>query len=359
MHIKKKIAIISHSLGRGGAERFAALLSFILSDLGYEIHNIVINENVDYEYSGTMYNLGEICKTDNRILRPLRKGLLLKKYLAKHNIGTVIDNRSRNIFLREWFAKKTFGNAKRIYVVHNYNIKDYLPESVFLARLLYADAEKLVCVSKAIESLIKQKYGLQNTITIYNPAEFPQISPVITTGLPEKYLLFFGRLEEKSKNFSLMLEAFALSKVFEKDYKLVIMGDGPDKESIEDKIKELQLEAYTQLIPYQKNPFAYVSKARFTVLTSRYEGFPMSIIESLALQTPVIAVDCTSGPSEIIQNEKNGLLVPNYNPTALANAISLLAEDEILYDICKNNAVKSIGHLSVQNISAQWKQILQ
>ena len=84
----------------------------------------------------------------------------------------------------------------------------------------------------------------------------------------------------------------------------------------------------------------------------------MSIIESLALKTPVIAVNCKSGPAEIIQNRQNGLLVPNYDSEALANAIKLLVEDSYLYDICKKNAVPSIWHLSISNISAQWEQIL-
>ena len=84
----------------------------------------------------------------------------------------------------------------------------------------------------------------------------------------------------------------------------------------------------------------------------------MSIIESLALSTPVVAVNCNSGPAEVIQNEWNGLLVENYNPNALAKAMERLINDVDLYDICKANALKSVQHLSVENISKQWNQIL-
>jgi glycosyltransferase involved in cell wall biosynthesis len=59
-----------------------------------------------------------------------------------------------------------------------------------------------------------------------------------------------------------------------------------------------------------------VQNARFTVLTSHYEGFPMSMVESLALGTPVVTVDCNSGPREIVIDEYNGLLVENYNVKA-------------------------------------------
>jgi glycosyltransferase involved in cell wall biosynthesis len=71
-----------------------------------------------------------------------------------------------------------------------------------------------------------------------------------------------------------------------------------------------------------------------------------------------VSVNCNSGPAEVIQNEYNGLLVENYNPNALANAMERLINDEDLYHICKANAIKSVQHLSVENISKQWNQIL-
>jgi glycosyltransferase involved in cell wall biosynthesis len=85
----------------------------------------------------------------------------------------------------------------------------------------------------------------------------------------------------------------------------------------------------------------------------------MSIIESLALGVPVVSVDCQSGPAELIRNEHNGLLVPNHNAAALAQAIGRFARDTNLYDICRNNAAASVAHLSVDNIAAQWQQILE
>ena len=84
----------------------------------------------------------------------------------------------------------------------------------------------------------------------------------------------------------------------------------------------------------------------------------MSIVESLALGTPVISVDCNSGPREIIQNEFNGLLVENHNIKALAKAINRFADDDKLYDFCKSNVAESVKHLSLKNISEQWKNLL-
>lgn len=354
---KSKIAIISNSLGSGGAERFASVLGLMLERLGHEIHHVVIEDAVDYEYAGQLYNLGKACNNDGAFKRKINKGILLKRYLAAHQIDTVIDNRSRNIFIREVLARWIYARRKKIYIVHSFSLKEYFPASRFLARWLYKDANRLLCVSKAIETEIQKKYGLRNTATVYNPVHLPGTHKAPAEN-QDKYFLFFGRLDEKVKNFTLMLEAFSISHAYTKGLRLLIMGNGPDRDFIQKEIAKWNLQPHVTLVPFQNDPYGFVENAQFTILTSRHEGFPMAIIESLALGTPVISVDCQSGPAEIIQNGQNGLLVRNHDAHELAHAIATFAEEGNLYDICKQNAAASVAHLSVENISRQWQQIL-
>ncbi|NNT72788.1 glycosyltransferase [Flavobacterium sp. IMCC34852] len=353
-----KIAIVSASLGVGGAERFAGLLSMMLQDLGYEVHHLIILDVVDYDYEGELVNLGKLFVKEKGIFRAIKKGKYIAKYLAENKIDTIIDNRSRPMILREIFTKWIYGNRQTYFMIHSANLEMYIPKSCFWANYLYRNATKLICVSKGIEESIKNKYLLNNTQTIYNPVVVTESVMEKPKHLPEKYLLFFGRLEENIKNFTLLLIAFSKSKVYENGVKLVIIGDGADKDFILAKIDILKLSDSVEMLPFQKNITPYIQHAHSTVLTSYFEGFPLSIVESLAVGTPVISVDCETGPKEIIQNNFNGLLVENHNEQALAEAIKKLFEDNNLYQNCKNNAKKSVEHLSLTTIAQQWQELL-
>ncbi len=112
-------------------------------------------------------------------------------------------------------------------------------------------------------------------------------------------------------------------------------------------------------LPFENNPYKYIRKAKYVVLTSHYEGFPMVIPESLICGTPVISVDCNSGPKEIIDHKVNGLLVENYNVLAFTEAMNSFIFDEALYKRCKQNAEKSAQHLSIDCIGMQWQKLLE
>lgn len=358
MNTNNKIAIVSASLGIGGAERFASLLSFILSDLGYEVHNLIITDKVDYQYRGELINLGEIFRSEKGIFKSLKKGKFINDYLARNDINIIIDNRSRPFFHREIFTKIIYSNRKKVFIVHSSNLEMYLSGFAFGAKYLYKNADKLVCVSKAIEEKLKKEFGFNNTQTIYNPVLISKNSYDKPVGLPENYFLFFGRIEENVKNFSLLLDSYKKSSVYERNFKLVIIGDGSDKELINTKIKALGLSSDVLLLPFVSDIQPYIQHAFCTLLTSHFEGFPMAIIESLAVGTPVISVDCPTGPSEIIQNRLNGLLVPNYDVEAFSRAMQAMIDENDLYQSCKMYAQKSVEHLSLDKIALQWKKLL-
>jgi glycosyltransferase involved in cell wall biosynthesis len=359
MKNNNKIAIVSASLGVGGAERFASLLGLMLHNLGYQVHHIIILDFVSYDYQGELVNLGQLFANEKGVFRAIKKGKYMANYLHENQIDTIIDIRSRPMLMRELFTKWIYGNRKTYFMIHSSDIEMYLPKSVFWAKYLYQKATQLVFVSNEIEQKVKEKYGFTNTTTIYNPIVFTEAVFEKPMNTPLSYFIFFGRLEDKIKNLTLLVEAYEISKLQEKNIYLLLVGDGTDKEAIWDKIKSKNLEDFVQLLPFQKDIVPYIQNAKATVLTSYFEGFPMSLVESLAVGTPVISVDCETGPREIVQNKINGLLVENQSAKALAEAMNLMIEDENLYQNCKNNAKKSVEHLSLTTITQQWQNLLK
>ncbi|MGE5942860.1 MAG: glycosyltransferase [Flavobacteriales bacterium] len=356
----KKICIVTTSLGSGGAERFGGILSQMLFRLNYEVHILTIKSISDFEYSGKIFNLEAAL---NGSKSKLKKAQVLKRYFNDVKFDVIIDNRTRNKFFKEYIIYKYLFKAQKIIpIIHSYNTHNYIPSSPILAKILYSNVYKIVCVSKKIKEKIVKDYNFKHIINIYNPVDFKTIVEKLNKQGGEKndirYILFFGRIQEKPKNLSLLVKAYNNSELMKKNVLLYFLGNGEDVTLIKEIVKALSLTNYVVFLPFTSNPYPYVKEALFTVLTSRYEGFPLSLIESLACGTPVISVDCNSGPSEVIKHRENGLLIENHNVNALSSAMDELIDNESLYVHLKQNASKSVKHLQVDNITMQWKKII-
>ena len=356
-----KIAIITSSLGGGGAQKSSANLSFVLSKLDYDVHIISILNQIDYEYQGKLLNLGKLKDQNDSIFGKIKRFRLFYNYLKSENFDYIIDSRARPTFFKQLLINKIlYAHQKVIYVVHSYRLKNYIPKSRFLAKVLYKNAFQLVAVSQEIKKLIQLKYGFNQVSTIYNCLSKSElVANQDTPKLPQKFILFFGRIDDQVKNISLLIDAYNQSKLAVNNTKLVILGEGPDTTYLKQKTVDLQLQHQIVFLPYCADPSSIIKRALFSVLSSRYEGFPMVLIESLSFGIPVVYVDCKSGPSEVINHKKNGLLVDNHNPIALADAFNEFIENKKLYNHCKEQAKQSVEKFSDDIISKSWLNLLK
>ncbi|WP_452227937.1 glycosyltransferase [Lacinutrix sp. MEBiC02404] len=361
---KKKICVVTSSLAKGGAEKSSATLTNILHDLGYNVHVVTLLSSVEYAYSGTLFNLGEFKDKNDTFLGKIKRFRKLKQYLKKHNFDGIIDNRYRVLAYREWiFTKYLYTHIPVIYVLHNYIQEKTFTPYKWLNVWLYKN-ETFTAVSEEISRKFKKEFQIKKMHTIYNAFNFKEIEKKALERKAfeiekDSYIIFYGRIDDSHKNLKLLLQAYKKSKLAEEHIKLLVLGDGQDYNEILAYTKELQLETHVIFKGFTANPYPYVKNALFTMLTSRHEGFPMVIPESLALATPVIAVDCNSGPREVIQNKVNGLLVENYNVNALAEAMDSFIFDKTLYQYCKANAKHSVAAFSIANISKDWKKLIE
>jgi glycosyltransferase involved in cell wall biosynthesis len=166
---------------------------------------------------------------------------------------------------------------------------------------------------------------------------------------PGEYFVSVARLTHQ-KNIHLLLKSFAKAQKLGCKWPLVIIGDGEDRVDLLDLSKKLGLEKAVNFLGYQTNPHPYLSKAGTFVMSSREEGFPVSLLESMALGCPIISLACPTGPTDILQNGKLGKLISftEDNPDELSLA---------MFDISNNSALRKSyaeeSKLFAQNFSSK------
>jgi N-acetylgalactosamine-N,N'-diacetylbacillosaminyl-diphospho-undecaprenol 4-alpha-N-acetylgalactosaminyltransferase len=355
-----KIALIGYRLTEGGGEKVMANLSLFFEKNGIEVHNIIVLDGVTYPYSGKLVNLGLLKTKSNGFGNKLKRLLFLRNYLNTNNFDFIIDFRPRMKPFQELFIARFVYNTKTIFTVHSFLIDYYMPKKSWLTRLIYKNSYATVTTADEIKELIEFKHNLKKVITIFNPINLEEVNDKLKeeVDIDFDYIIAIGQYESSIKQFDKLILSYANSILPQRNIHLVILGNG-DKESLTKIAIANNVENLVHLLGFQNNPFKYLKKARFLVLSSKNEGFANVLVESLACETPVVAFDCPSGPSEIIIDKKNGLLIENQNIEKLTEGINLFIEDEKLYEYCKKNTLESIQHFSLENIGKQWLDLMK
>lgn len=154
--------------------------------------------------------------------------------------------------------------------------------------------------------------------TVYNPIDVEEIEKKSLDNselteeekilIKDDYICSVGRLDEIDKDFTTLVKAFGELKKDQKiKEKLIIIGDGPDRENLENLVKNLKIEGVI-FLGKKTNPYIWMKKSKLFILSSKSEGFGVVLLEALIIGTPVISSDCPVGPKEILENGKYGKL---------------------------------------------------
>lgn len=360
--VEKHVVIIVDSLAIGGAEKAAGVLSKLLYNDNYKVTIISLKDQIVYPYKGNLINLG-VGHSSIKVVKQVQKFFKLKKSISKHKDAVIIDFRMRNRAFMEFLMHCfIWPKHKMIYVVQNYQVDWHLPKgSIF--KWFYKKG-LIVAVSKDIKKLLNGTYGFNNVIVIPNVIDLKKtIELGYSNDIPglndEKYIISIGRLTNYTKQHDKLISAYAQSKLPLQNVKLFILGIGPDKDKLEHLISQLDLNNKVKLIGFQENPYAYIKNSQFKVLCSRVEGFPLSILEALALNTPVVSFNCKSGPSEIIEHNVNGVLVEGQNFDKLRKVMDYLIENPTVLNQMKSNTTNNLSDYSEDKHLESWRQILK
>lgn len=360
----QKIAILIERLNGGGAERSAAQLSILISKLKYEVSIITLYDDVEFLFEGELINLGKHEKVRQSFFRKIKRYLRLRDVLKENSFDLVLDFRLKDSVLREVLLNVFVFKNKMVNMVRSFKIEWYLPKPKFISKLLYQNYSSINTVSNQIKERIKYEYNFTNVSAIYSPVDINFISNKSkdTLNINDDFVISIGRLDA-NKQFDKLIDAYSKSILPQNDIFLYIMGKSPEhgsiKEKLEKKIENLNLKNKIKLIAFQKNPFPYIRKSRFLILSSINEGLPRVLLESLACRTPVVSLNCKSGPSEIILNRINGLLVENQNFDKLTLALNEMQTNLKLYNHCKKNSELTLKKFSNESISVEWKNLLK
>ncbi len=170
-------------------------------------------------------------------------------------------------------------------------------------------------------------------------------------------IISIGRLVE-TKQFSVLIDIFSKISKSNKDWILVILGDGPEKIKLMKKINDLDLRKKILLPGWVSNVDYWLKKSKIFAFTSRLEGFPNSLQQAVFRKKPSVAFDCLTGPSQLIDNNKNGFLIKLNDTEEFTKKLNLLMSNKRLRDKFSKNTKKIILKFDEKKIITKWKRII-
>lgn len=196
-------------------------------------------------------------------------------------------------------------------------------------KYIYKLADSIICQSDFMRDDIERNLHVpsKKLHRIYNPIDFEQIDKLAAAPTEDFFnhsgvrLITVGRLAYE-KAYDILLKAFAIVRKTNPTATLTFLGEGEDRQSLENLAQDLQLNGSVYFAGFQSNPYSYMKQADIFILSSRYEGFSNVIVEALACGTPVVATDCPSANREVITEGVNGWFAENENVESLAETIN-------------------------------------
>ncbi|MFC7053413.1 glycosyltransferase [Hansschlegelia quercus] len=198
-------------------------------------------------------------------------------------------------------------------------IRRFYPRADAIVAVSDGVADDLAAVAEIPRERIRAIYNAVATPELYAQAAAPLDHPWFVEGA-KPVILSVGKLKPQ-KDYPTLIRAFALLRR-ERDARLVILGDGPDREALAALAAELGVAEDLDMPGFAPNPFAYMARADLFVLSSAFEGLPGVLIQALACGCPVVSTDCPSGPREILEGGVYGPLTPVGDAAALKEAMA-------------------------------------
>lgn len=341
---KKKVTfIISCLYGHGGTNRVATLLANGLS----AHHDITILSRYSHENTYQLSHRVKDTKFEGNSLSFISQ---CKQYIALNHPDIVIIHTMSKLT-----PALLLGGikAKRIWSIEHisYDFHSLLYKQ--LRKRLYKKVDKVITLTKS--DAMNYNVFHSNVTVIANPNPF-QIK-VSLSKCPSKIIVAIGRLTYQ-KGYDLLLKAWLLVEQSYPDWSLHIYGEGEDRGQLAKIIKKHTLNSVT-LKGLTNNVEKVYDQAALYVMSSRFEGLPVVLIEAQSRGLPIVSFNCPSGPAEIVHHNVDGILVENGNIQALANSMIKMMADSSLREAMAKQALQSAKKYQIDTIIKKWLVLIE
>lgn len=358
--MKNVVFLIGNLNSSGGTERVTSLIANEV--VNYPNYNILVLSLIDglepffkLDKNISIYSLYK----DKISFKRNFLGVILKirKFVQENKIDTliVVDSISCIFSIPALYGL----NIKHICWEH-FNFKN--DNGIYFRKIARTWAAKycdyVVTLTKRDKSFWEKGIKKINAkiISIPNPTILTESKS--TASLSYKVVLAVGRLVDV-KGFDLLIRAWEGVSQREKDWVLRIVGSGEQEENLKKIVEKKQMQLKVEFIPSTPDINEYYRKASLYCLSSRFEGFPMVLLEAQSFGLPIVAFDCDTGPAEIIEQNLNGLLVQTGDISQLENALlTLINLNSVEYKKMSSHAFKSSHRYSIQSVAKEWLFII-
>ena len=327
----------------GGAEKILTIIANYLDSNGHDISIMSISKNEPFFMLNKTIKYIQLGEGKNIVLLITS----LKKAIVSSNPEIVISFMSEMNILSILASKL----ARKPIIVSERSAFDFLDIKPFwkkLRRVVYPFSDALIVLTEED----KRRYSfVRNTYKIENPLVLNKKHLNIKR---EKIILGVGRLNQV-KGFDMLIKSFA--KANREGWKLLIVGEGKERNSLEKLIKSLNLLKKVELVGMVEAVEQYYKKASIFILSSRTEGFTGVLCEAMGYGCAVISFDCPSAPREIISHEADGLLVTAENIENLSYELGRLIDNPIKRENLSKNSKKISNRLAIDKIANRWLDV--
>lgn len=353
------IFIISARLCYGGSEHVGTMLA---NGFARRCHNVSLLANLDepitYEIDKRIRLLHILGNKSPKLLKWLKSIILIRKYINQYDPDVIIGiNESMSLIAHiASIGKKTFV----ICTDHNSFEK---PNDVPMSLTMKIDKfyiNKLFRKVTVLTERDKVAIGnrLSNVVVMPNPLA---LTPVEEIPQKEKTILAAGRLGcWHVKGFDILIKAWGMIAKKYPDWKLQIAGYGDEKETemVKTFIRETNSPDCIELLGFREDIEDLYRRSEIFVLSSRYEGFGLVLVEAMSQGCACIAADYKGRQTEIITDEKHGITCPTDNPLKITDAIERMITDESYRKDVQKNSIERAAFYSLDNCIDRWEGLI-